>query len=203
MAVLAAPAAPRARERALTDEEKRKFWIATGEVREPFRAVLKLLLLTGQRLNEAAGMRREEVDLENGVWRIPGERTKNHRAHAITLAPMARKIVEQAMARGEGDFIFTTTKTSPISGWSKTKARLDKLMEIPPWRLHDLRRTAVTGMARAGADLAVIERAVNHVSGSFGGIVGVYQKHRYEDEIAKALCSWEKLLSEILEGGEP
>ena len=202
MALLSAPAAPRARERTLSDEEVCRFWRAAGEVSTPFSAVLRLLLLTGQRLNEVAGMRREEVDLENGVWRIPGERTKNHRAHAITLAPIARAIVERAAERATGDLLFTTTQTSPISGWSKVKGRLDARMGegIPPWRLHDLRRTCVTGMARAGADLAVIERCVNHVSGSFGGIVAVYQKHKYEDEIAKALCAWEELLMTILEG---
>ena len=72
--------------------------------------------------------------------------------------------------------------------------------ETPPWRIHDLRRTAVTGMARAGADLAVIERAVNHVSGSFGGIVGVYQKHKFADEVRIALEAWANLLVEIVEG---
>jgi hypothetical protein len=68
---------------------------------------------------------------------------------------------------------------------------------FPPWRLHDLRRTAVTGMARAGADLHVIERAVNHVSGSFGGIVATYQKHRYAAEVRTALEAWANLISEI------
>jgi integrase len=85
-----------------------------------------------------------------------------------------------------------------VSGWSKTKKRLDHLMGVTDWRIHDLRRTAATGMARAGADLPVIERALNHISGSFGGIVGVYQTHRYRDEVAAALQAWADLLARIV-----
>jgi integrase len=202
------PKAPMARDRVLTDDEIRRFWNATEAIGEPFGSVMKLLLLTGARLNEVAGMRRDEIDTHEGkeVWRIPAARTKNKRAHAVPLSPTAREIVEDAAERTKilgTPLIFTTTGATSISGWSKKKKRLDKLMGNPaPWRLHDLRRTAVTGMARAGADIAVIERAVNHISGSFGGIVGVYQKHKYEDEVRLALQAWERLLLSIVSGGE-
>jgi integrase len=208
VAALKPPKAPMARDRVLTDDEIRRFWNATDAIGEPFGAVMKLLLLTGARLNEVAGMRRDEIDTHEGkdVWRIPGSRTKNKRAHAVPLPPTARQIVEDAAERTkvlDTPLIFTTTGATSISGWSKKKKQLDKLMGNPaPWRLHDLRRTAVTGMARAGADIAVIERAVNHISGSFGGIVGVYQKHKYEDEVRLALQAWERLLLSIVSGDE-
>src|SRR5262245_63663199 len=100
----------------------------------------------------------------------------------------------------KAEFIFSTTLTTPISGWSKTEKRLDRLMGVTDWRIHDLRRTAATGMARAGADLPVIERALNHISGSFGGIVAVYQKHKYADEVRAAMEGWSNLLLAIVEG---
>jgi integrase len=110
---------------------------------------------------------------------------------------MAREVIAKLPVRGP--YVFSANGRTPMSGWSAVKRRLDAHMQTDPWRLHDLRRTAVTGMARAGADLHVIERAVNHVSGSFGGIVGVYQKHRYADQVKAALEAWSRLLQQIVE----
>ena len=87
--------------------------------------------------------------------------------------------------------MFSSNGHTPVAGWSVVKRRLDARMPAAkPWRLRDLRRTAVTGITRAGADLHVIERAINHVSGAFGGIVGVYQKHRFADQVKAALEAW-------------
>lgn len=132
--------------------------------------------------------------------RLPGTRTKNHRAHDIPLSPLAQQILSSFLVDPKlSEFIFTTTNKSPISGWSKVKKQLDLHMNpSAPWRLHDLRRTAVTGMARSGADLPVIERAINHVSGSFGGIVSTYQKHKFSAEVKASMESWESLLKQIL-----
>jgi integrase len=191
------PETSRPRERVLTDAEIVKFWRATDELNEPFGRVLKLLLLTGQRLNEIAGLRREEI--VGDEIHLPGSRTKNHRAHVVALSTMAQDLLAGAGRVPESPYVFTTTGTTPVSGWSKTKRRLDSLMpDVPPFRIHDLRRTCVSGMARAGADLPVIERAVNHISGSFGGIVGVYQKHKFEHEVRAALQAWAELLARIV-----
>ena len=118
----------------------------------------------------------------------------------MPLAPQARDILRGIRRVANSECVFSTNGRSPVSGFSKAKARLDEAMGVSDWRLHDLRRTAVTGMARAGADLHVIERAVNHVSGSFGGIVGVYQQHRFADEVRAALEAWANLLTSIVEG---
>ena len=174
------PEAPRPRERTLSNDEMRLFWQACDAVGEPFGAIFKLLLLTGARLNEIAGMRRSELHA-NGLWHLPGSRTKNRRPYKLLLPPMALALIPP----GQHDLVFTTTGTTPPSGWSRAKRRLDAVMftaarerargaSIAPWRLHDLRRTAVTGMAELGVRPDIIELCVNHVSGSRGGIAGVY-----------------------------
>jgi hypothetical protein len=96
--------------------------------------------------------------------------------------------------------MFTTTGTTPISGWSKTKGRLDAAMKTAPWRLHDLRRTAVTGMAELGIRPDVIELAVNHISGSRGGIAGVYNRSELLDERRAALERWAKHVAGLVSG---
>src|SRR5207248_1252419 len=97
---------------------------------------------------------------------IPSTRTKNHRAHPVPLPPLASEIIVGA-PRVEGGYVFTTTGHSPISGWSKAKRALDEAMGdgVPPWRIHDLRRSFASGLQRLGVRVEVIERALNHISG--------------------------------------
>jgi integrase len=100
----------------------------------------------------------------------------------------------------DSDFVFTGTGRSPISGFSKVKRQLDALIAaenggpIAPWRLHDLRRTGASKMPRLGVALPVIEKILNHTSGSFGGVVGVYQRHSFADEKRQALETWAAFL---------
>jgi integrase len=194
------PKAAAARERVLTDDEIRKFWAATEDLMPAFKNALRLMLITGQRRGEVAGMRKSELSDDLSLWTIPPSRTKNKKEHPLPLPPLAREIIASTESIS-ADLLFSTTGSTAISGWSKLKLNLDKLMgENSDWRIHDLRRTAVTGMARAGADLHVIERAVNHTSGTFGGIVGVYQKHKFAEEVKVALEAWANLLTAIVEG---
>lgn len=176
------PAAPMARDRVLTDNEIKAFWAASSL--EPQGSLLKLLLLTGCRLNEVAGMQRAE--LSGDQWTIPGSRTKNHRVHVVSLSPLALRQVPT----GEGDGLVFTNGSTPISGWSKIKKRLDQRMKIPAWRLHDLRRTAATGMAGLGVAPHVVEAAINHVSGAKSGVAGTYNRHAYAEEKKAALALW-------------
>jgi integrase len=195
------PGAPPARERVLTDAEIAKFWAAADAVGQPFSAALKLLLLTGARRSEVAGMRYDE--LSDGVWTIPGNRTKNHRAHALPLPPLAREIIATVpRIESKNGFVFTTTGTTPVSGWSKTKRALDAAMgaEVKPWRLHDLRRTTASGMSRLGVRSEVVERCLNHVSGHFGGIAGVYQVDPLSDEVRAALLRWSQHVLGLVAG---
>jgi integrase len=176
------------RERVLTADEVARFWAACDRVGEPFGAIFRVLLLTAQRLNEVAGMRRSELR-DDGTWLLPGARTKNGRAHVVPLSPSALEIIAGMPSRG--DLVFTTTGSTPPSGWSRVKRRLDAAMKPgAPWRLHDLRRTAITNMAELGIRPDVIERVVNHVSGTRAGVAGVYNRSELLPERRAALERW-------------
>jgi integrase len=194
------PRAPAARDRVLTNAEIVKFWRATDAIAGPFGAVLKLLLLTGSRLNEVSRLRWDEVSEDGAQLNIPGTRTKNHRAHAVPLAPMAQGIVASVSKIDGCPYVFTTNGKSPVSGWSKTKMRVDAEMQVPPWRLHDLRRTAVSGMGELNIRPDVIELCVNHVSGSRGGIAGTYNRSELLPERRAALSRWASHVAGLVTG---
>ena len=197
-----APAPERPRDRVLDDDELRSVWVAAEALGYPFGPLVQLLVLTGQRLAEVAEMRWAEVDLAARLWTIPAERCKNGRTHQLPLSQQALAILEGLpRIEGERGFVFTTNGKTPVSGFSKARARLGAaLPDAPPFVLHDLRRSTATGMAKLGVDLHVIERCLNHVSGSFGGIVGVYQKHKFEDGMRRAMDAWARHLDETVSG---
>lgn len=210
---VSAPARPEARDRVLADDELRAIWKACEGLGHPFGPIVRLLMLTGQRRAEVAGMAWAELDLEVKVWRIPRERTKNGKAHEIDLSPQAVTLIEKVP--DVGPLLFPARKAPKrkdgaadrpgalsVQGFSATKRSLDSLIEdvlreadpkaeaLSPWRLHDLRRTAATGMAGMGFPPHVVERVLNHVSGAQGGLVGVYQRHEYRTERKAALIAW-------------
>jgi integrase len=186
------PSTPRPRDRVLTDIEIGRFWAACGTLGEPFGPLCKILLLTGQRIGEVAGMTQSEFSSDGAVWTIPASRSKNKRTHVVPLPTMAQEILASVRRiAGKPGYIFTTTGRSPVSGFSKTKARLDvALGETPPWVLHDLRRTVATGMADLGTAPHIVEAVLNHVSGYRAGVAGVYNRAAYADEKRVALERW-------------
>jgi integrase len=194
------PPPPRPRDRVLTGEELRRFWQATSVVARPFGDVLKLLPLTGCRLYEIAALRWDEVVEDGAAISIPGSRTKNHRPHVVPLSETARTIIAQVPRVAGCGFVFTTDGRSHVSGWSKTKARLDAEMGIAPWRIHDLRRTACTGMGELGVAPHVIELVVNHVSGVRAGVAGIYNRSELMAERRAALERWAAHVAGIVEG---
>lgn len=193
-AALKPPPTVKARDRVLSDEEIQAFWDTTAPMHFPFDPLSRLLLLTGQRRTEVAGMRWGEINMDAQIWAVPSERTKNGRAHFLDLSSQALAIIESLPRCGE--LVFTTTGRNPPSGFSKAKVRYDDSMRkllsgnLPPWRIHDLRRTAATGMAALNFPPQVVERVLNHVSGTQGGLVGVYQRHEYHDERKAAMHDW-------------
>jgi integrase len=196
------PTVERPRDRTLTDDEIRWFWQATGEIGPPFGPLFRLLLITGQRREEVAAMQWNEID--GDIWSIPGGRTKNGEPQTVRLSRTAILTLSSSPKIEASDFVFTTVGKRPVSGFSRAKRRLDECMaeladdQVPTWKLHDLRRTCASGMARAGVALPVIEKCLNHVSGSFGGIVGVYQRHKFTDEMRVGWTAWDDLLRQIL-----
>ena len=191
------PKSSKPRERTLADDEIKKFWIACEKVGEPASQCLKLLLLTGCRLNEIAKLRRAEISDKDHTATIPASRTKNKKAFVLPLSPLARSILQSVQTAG--DLFFITERGKPLSSWSKIKARLDGAMKIPPWRSHDLRRTFSTNLNKIGIQPHVVEACLNHVTGSQGRVASVYNKYHYLPEKTAALERWSNHLIGLVE----
>jgi integrase len=193
------PAREKSRDRVLSDAELRRVWDAAEKIGYPFGSVVQLLILTGQRRGEVAGMQWSEVSLEPGLWTLPRERTKNDKRHEVPLATQAVDAIRQVPQISER-LVFTTNAKVAVTGFTRLKHRLDKLSGFADWRVHDLRRTVASGMARLGISLPVIEKVLNHASGSFAGIVGVYQHHAFTDEKRAALQTWADHVERLVSG---
>jgi integrase len=148
------------------------------------------LILTGQRRDEVAGMAWSELNLEERTWHLPRGRVKNDNGHDVPLSEPTLELISQVRKVAGVDLLFSTTGKTPVSGFSKEKAALVERVGFDDWWLHDLRRTMASGMARLGVSLPVIEKILNHTSGSFRGVVGIYQRHSYADEKRAALDLW-------------
>jgi integrase len=194
------PSAEHARERSLSDDEIRSLWLACDAIGGPAGPCIKLMLLTGQRHGEVVGMRRSEIS--GDVWVLPPERTKNKRRHEVPLCAQVMAIIEaMPLITGDEDFVFTSSKTRRLGNFSLAKVAIDTRMKpVTPWVLHDLRRTVASGMARLGIKLPVIEKVLNHASGSFRGIVGVYQRHDFAAEKQDALARWADHIDVVVSG---
>lgn len=197
---LSAPAKERPRDRVLNDEELAQVWQASDTLGYPFGPLIKLLILTAQRRGEVAGMRWSELDLNAKTWALPGSRTKNGRAHLVPLSEPAVDLLKSLPRFLKSDYVFTTTGQTPVSGFGKKKDTLDQSAHVQPWRLHDLRRTAASGMARLGVAPHVVEKILNHSSGIISGVAAVYNRYGYEDEKRAALTAWASFMEEAQHG---
>jgi integrase len=187
------------RDRLLDDDELVRFWGACEAMGLPFGPLFQLLLLTAQRRDEVGGMRRPELDLEKRTWTIPGSRTKNRKPHTVHLSDLTVEIIERLPQIGDSDLLFTTNETTPVSGFSKAKDRLDQLMGDPPeWILHDLRRTATSGMARLGIAPHVVDKILNHTAGTIRGVAAVYNRYQFEPERKAALEAWGRFVESLV-----
>jgi integrase len=189
------------RDRVLSDEEAAAIWRAAGAAAQPFGAIVRLLMLTGQRREEVAGMTWAEVSEDFATWTIPATRTKNGIPHLVPLSQPARELlhalasdgpadVQAASRRANRSLVFPGERGTPFGGWSKAKSALDRASGVSGWWLHDLRRTLATGLQRLGVRLEVTEAVLNHLSGSRAGIVGIYQRHDWAAEKRSALDRW-------------
>jgi len=218
------PPAPASRDRVLDDAEMALAWQAAVGLCYPFGPMVRLLIATGQRREEVAGLRWAELDRDTATWTLPADRAKNDQAHVVPLNEFAmielEAIAREATGKSEADFkwprrglVFSTTGKTSVSGFSRAKRRLDLAMAkiesdrakaakreaevIAAWRFHDLRRTVATGLQRLGVRFEVTEAVLNHVSGAKSGVAGVYQRHDWKEEKRAALDAWNDHLSKI------
>lgn len=196
--------APAVRDRVLNDDEIRLIWRAADAAGYPFGALVKTLLLTGQRRDEIGEMRWSEI--KGDCLTIPAERMKGGIAQTVPLVSAAIEIFDTLPRFTGGDFVLSTTGGKrPIGGYSKYKARLDasilKLAReggkepVPPWTLHDLRRTVRTRLSALGVLPVIAELTIGHKQ---TGIAAVYDLHRYDKEKRAALLRWEALLLSLI-----
>lgn len=214
------PPAPKTkRERVLKGAELAHVWRGAEDLGEPWRSWLRLLMLLGQRRNEVAGMDWKELDLAAAAWIIPGARTKNKRDHLVPLSPQALAIIQalQPEPKLRKGLLFSTNGKTPISGYSKTKARLDKLvtaaiakanegsgdlpLPLEHWTFHDLRRSFGTGCQALGFPKEHVHAVLNHSSGDKrDGLAAIYMLHEYKDEKTAALNAWARHIDALLSG---
>jgi integrase len=220
------------RKRVLTDDEIGEIWRAAGNVTAPYGAIIRLLILTGQRRGEVAGTTWGELSEDLATWTVPSERSKNHISHLVPLSTPVRDLLrgllpddaneaKRAVAerRASGALALPGLLDTPFAGWSKAKAALDKAVmdarakaaaksgtspaPLVRWTVHDLRRTFATGLQRLGVRLEVTEATLNHISGTRDGIAGVYQLHDWAPDKRAALDAWAAHVMAIVERRTP
>jgi integrase len=201
------PLAPVAkRDRVLSTDEMRAVWEATCGT-GAFNAIVRMLMLTGQRREEVTAMTWNEIAPDHSTWTLPASRAKNGVAHFVPLSAQAQAILRAApRIQREGaerpDLVFPGQR-GPFRGFSKSKEALDGVSGVSDWRLHDLRRTMATGLQKLGVRLEVTEAVLNHTSGSRAGIIGVYQRYTWADEKRAALNAWGAHIAAIVNKSEP
>ena len=155
----------------------------------PFGPLFRILILTGQRLNEVAGATWPEIDLKAQKWELPRDRSKNKASHIVHLSDPVLDELNALAGPAQHALVFTTTSTTPVSGFSKAKASLDRISGVSNWRLHDLRRTFAT-IATEEFEPVVVDRVLNNVNGSVKSIAAVYQKGQYLEKRKTVLNVW-------------
>jgi integrase len=209
VALVERPGEETRRERTLSADEIRAVWGAASALGYPFGPFFQLALITAQRRDEVGRMRWADLDLEAKNWTLPAEATKAGRTHVVPLAPLAidvlralpRKVETSGKMAHASPWVFTTAGDAPVSGFSKAKPRLDGIITkardreaLPPWTIHDLRRTAATEMGRLGASRFIIGKVLNHADRT---VTGIYDRFAYAQEKRHALEMWARYLQDL------
>jgi integrase len=203
------PGEARSRERVLSNDELVKIWNAADKIGLHRGAAVKMLILTAARRAEIGLLHRNEIvdevidpdhsDRTARCISLSGERTKNGLPHLIPLSAPALALLDSLPQVGDDGWVFTTRR-GPLKNWHEVKRDIDALVDIPPWVLHDTRRSIATGLQRMNVPIHVVEALLGHSGGSRGGIVAVYQKHTYIMERAAALEAWGAKVMGLVEG---
>ena len=182
------PGNGRSRDQVLEDGELADIILAGRTMGGPLGAIVEVLALTGQRRDEVTRMAWVEIDEATRTWRIPAARCKNGKAHLVHLSEPVWKIIQQ-MPRAQ-DIVFATSGKKPFQNFGRVKKELDRRSGVTDWCLHDLRRSAVSGMARLGIPPHIADKILNHQSGTISGVAAVYQRHEFLVERKEALDKW-------------
>lgn len=188
------PYAEKRRERVLSDQEIKAIWDASNFLSKPYRAWLRLSLLCGQREMETASIQRSKI--EDGLWYLSSNETKNKRENVLPLSRQAMAVIEELMAEG-GEYLLSSGRIGdvPINGFSKAKVQLDRHSGVSEWRLHDLRASVATNLGKLGYDRFTIKLVLNHKD---TGVTAVYDRYTYLDEKREALQKWADRLDDII-----
>ena len=200
---------PPARERTLSLEELARIWRAAETLEPLYSDIVKLMIATGQRRNEVAGMCWGEIDLTRAMWTLPPPRTKPRRQHALPLPPRAMALLQARRAAFQrppapDDLVLPTLARdgrsfAPVSGWNWLKRELDKTSGLADWQLHDFRRSIVTICAEHGVEVATLDSMLNHASSATrGGVIGVYQRATLLEPMRRVMALWDRLLQTAL-----
>jgi integrase len=188
-----------ARDRVLDDKELVSVIVAARAIGGPYSRVIEFLVLTGQRRKEVARLTWDELDLVQRTWTLPRLRTKNAKTHMVHLSDQSLAVLNRTERRGP--LVFSVFGDKPFAAFSRAKPILDKLSGVTGWRLHDLRRTCVSGMARLGVPPHVADKILNHQTGTISGVAAVYQRHEFLAERREALDTWGAHVAKLLKAG--
>lgn len=208
------PKAVTPRDRVLADDELARIWRAADHAGKLFGPIVHLLIATGQRREEVSGLDWSEIDQASRTWTLPKERAKNGTTHMVPLNECAIEVLTRISGNAtewpRQGLVFKTSGGKRFIAHSKGKQQIDAAIaadgspDMPPWRLHDLRRTVATGFQRLGVRFEVTEAVLNHLSGSKAGVAGTYQRHDWLSEKRDALDRWATHIRRItFEGGLP
>ncbi|MBX9777581.1 MAG: tyrosine-type recombinase/integrase [Xanthobacteraceae bacterium] len=189
------PGREQARDRILSDVELTKVLRAARTMSGPYGAIIEFLALTGQRREEVAQATWDEFDFNQRTWTLPQERTKNSKSHVVHLGAASIALLERMPNMSA--YVFSLTG-KPFRRFSAAKRKLDALSGVTGWRLHDLRRTCVSGMARLGVAPHVADKILNHQSGTISGVAAVYQRHDFSAERKDAIMHWDEHIGHLM-----
>lgn len=188
-----------ARERVLNSDELAELYRKSIQHPWPFGPITQLLVLTGQRRGEIAGLKWSWINRDERLITWPADFTKNRRTHTLPYGDMVANIIDMLPETGEYVFSGRTEKAPHFNGWGKCKAQFDALLEgVSPYVLHDLRRTYSSTMAQLGTPIHVTEKLLNHVSGTISGVAAIYNRHSYLAEMKAAIVAFEIYLSALV-----
>jgi integrase len=193
---LSSPSRPHSRDRVLLESELKAIWHASTSY--PFGQLVRMLMLTGQRRGEVTQLKWDYIDPDRGLISLPGTITKNGRDHTIPLGTMAKSLLNDMPKISEFVFPARGYDDRAYCGWSKGKAALDRACPLPQWGLHDIRRTVATSLAALETPPHVVERLLNHASGTISGVAAIYNRFQYIEEMRVALARWEARLKSLI-----